>query len=79
MKKEISALFSELNEIAKDGAIVVVKIDGVRVVANEPDIFTVMVSGGLLDSEDFFRKDSGDLIEAMQSAIAFYAANRKAP
>jgi hypothetical protein len=60
----------ELEAIAQDGAVIVLKIDGER--KGDANIFTVVLSGGRLKSEDFFRMDGGDLSSLIDSALKFY-------
>jgi hypothetical protein len=60
----------ELEAIAREGAVVVIKIDGGR--RSDPNIFTVVLSGGTLGPEEFFRSDGGNLDELIARAIDFY-------
>jgi hypothetical protein len=60
----------ELQSLAQDGAVIVLKIDGER--KSHPDIFTVVLSGGQLRRVDFFRKDGNDLSHLIDCAIGFY-------
>jgi hypothetical protein len=64
----VAGLLAGLDAIGREGANVVVKIDGGR-----PDgsFYTVVISGGRLE-EEFFRKDSGDLAALLQEAVEFY-------
>lgn len=59
--------FLELQSIAKDGASVVVKIDGIR----KDYIYTIVISGGKL-GESFFRKDGAEIFFLLQDAIDYY-------
>lgn len=65
----------ELEAIAREGAVVVLKIDGER--GSDPNIFTVMLSGGKLGSEDFFRMDGDSFPKLIDAAIQFYEAESK--
>lgn len=69
--------FERLENIASDGTVVIVKIDGARIVANEKNIYTVMLSGGCLDSEEFFRQDGDNIDQLVKAAISFYAENKR--
>ena len=60
----------ELEALAKDGAIVVLKIDGER--KNNHDIFTVVLSGGRLSPDDFFRMDGSNFSSLIDAALNFY-------
>jgi hypothetical protein len=60
----------ELKRIAQDGAVMVLKIDGER--KDDPDIFTVVLSGGKLRPDDFFRMDGGSLSGLIDRALKFY-------
>ena len=65
---DVAGLLAAMEQIGREGATAVVKIDGGR-----PDgsLYSVVISGGRL-GEDFFRKDSGDLPALLQEAIEFY-------
>src|SRR5687768_9120501 len=63
------ALFEEM---AKEGAVVVVKIDGQRTSEDDTGKYTVLVSGGPL-GEDFFRADTHVLEEGLARAILHFA------
>ena len=56
-----------LDRIQSEGCVVVVKLDGER----EGNRYTLAITGGLL-GEDFFRKDSDDLVVLIQDAVNFY-------
>lgn len=60
----------ELEALAKDGAIVVLKIDGER--KNNHDMFTVVLSGGRLRPDDFFRMDGSNFSSLIDAALNFY-------
>jgi hypothetical protein len=64
---------AELRALAQDGAVVILKIDGER--KDCPDIFTVVLSGGRLCSDDFFRMDGSDISTLIDSVINFYKAH----
>jgi hypothetical protein len=65
---------AELEALAQDGVVIVLKIDGER--KNSADIFTVVLSGGHLNPEDFFRMDGRDLSALIDNAISFYRKNK---
>lgn len=56
-----------LKRIQSEGSVVLVKLDGER----ETDCYTLVITGGLL-GDDYFRKDSDDLVELIQEAVNFY-------
>ncbi|MBB2488166.1 hypothetical protein H5407_23305 [Mitsuaria sp. WAJ17] len=58
---------ARLDCISRDGASVVVKMDGER----DADMYTVVVSGGAL-GEDFFRRNGANVSELLEAAISFY-------
>ncbi|MCP4180217.1 MAG: hypothetical protein GY756_20830 [bacterium] len=58
-------------QIVSEGSTVIIKLDGERKLENISNYYTVVVSGGKLH-DDFFRKDSNDLIELCDEAISFY-------
>jgi hypothetical protein len=60
----------ELETIARDGAVLVLKIDGGR--KGDANVFTVVLSGGRLTAEEFFRMDGEDLTKLIDRAIEFY-------
>lgn len=64
--------FLKIEEIAKEGAVVVVKIDGARCLSGNHDIYTVVLSGGGLGADSFFRMDGDDIDFLLQSALDFY-------
>ena len=68
--REAAELMAVLDAAGRDGANVVVKIDGNRSGAS---IYTVVISGPLF-GESFFRQDGGDLLQLLHEAIAYYAA-----
>jgi hypothetical protein len=67
------AVWKALEEMANEGATVVVKIDGQRTSPDDNGRYTVLVSGGPLGSEDFFRTDTHVLEEGLSKAILYYA------
>lgn len=66
--REMSGLLSALEAIGKEGASVVIKVDGAR---TNNSIYTVVVSGGRL-GEEFFRRDANDLASLLHDAVDFY-------
>lgn len=67
------AVWKVLEEIANEGATVVVKIDGQRTSPGDNGRYTVLVSGGPLGREEFFRTDTHELEEGLSKAILYYA------
>ena len=67
------AVWKALEEMANEGATVLVKIDGQRTGPDDNGRYTVLVSGGPLGSEDFFRTDTHALEEGLSKAILYYA------
>ena len=61
-----------LEQMALEGAVVVVKIDGQRTSEDDNGRYTVVVSGGPLE-DDFFHTDTATLEEGIAKAILFYA------
>ena len=68
VNSKLDSLFIELNAIARDGASVIVKLDGARTAEL---FYSVVISGGNL-KEDYFRKDGGDLIPLIQEGVDYY-------
>lgn len=66
------AVWGVLEEMAAEGATVVIKIDGQRCGPDDNGRYTVLVSGGPL-GEDFFRLDTSVLEEGLAKAIMHYA------
>jgi hypothetical protein len=64
--------FPKLREVAQDGAVFVIKIDGGRILSGEPSIYTVVISGGSLAVENFHRRDGSDLEELIKAALDHY-------
>jgi len=64
----VAGLMATLEAIGRDGASVVVKIDGAR-----PDgaVYTGVVSGPYL-GETSFRRDRSDLPDLLRAAVEFY-------
>ncbi|QBH95502.1 hypothetical protein EKN56_03215 [Limnobaculum zhutongyuii] len=71
----MNELFSKLEAISKDGASVIVKIDGERWSDEPSRPFTVLIFGGPLTNETSFRIDSDNLKEAIEEGIAYYKNN----
>jgi len=65
-------LLAALDAVGRDGANVLLKIDGGR---SDDRPYTVVVSGGRL-GEEFFRKDGAALVSLLREAVVFYAARR---
>lgn len=63
----LASLMAELDEFSKDGAIVLVKIDGER----SKNRFTVMIREGRM-GDDYFRKDGDNLVGLLQEARSAY-------
>lgn len=61
-----------LERMSKEGATVVIKIDGQRTGIDDNGRYTILVSGGSL-GEDFFRADTPVLEDGLARAILFYA------
>lgn len=61
-----------LEQMANEGAVVVVKIDGQRTNRDHNGKYTVVLSGEPL-KEDFFHVDTATLEEGIARAIFFYA------
>lgn len=59
------AMWKALEKMANEGATVVLKIDGQRNSPDDNGRYTVIVSGGPLGSEDFFRTDTHLLEEGV--------------
>lgn len=71
----MNELFSKLEAISKDGASVIVKIDGERW-SDEPSLpFTVLIFGGPLSNETSFKINSDNLKEAIEEGIIYYRKN----
>lgn len=68
--------FSMLQALAQEGAVVIVKIDGERMLAGIAEIYTVVVSGGALAHDDYFRADGSDMAELMEKALSHYQSAR---
>lgn len=66
------AVWPALEEMANEGSVVVVKLDGQRTSPEDNGRYTILVSGGQL-GEDFFRMDTDVLEEGLSKAILFYA------
>lgn len=68
--------FSEVESLAREGAVAVVKVDGGRLLAGRPDIYTVVLSGGALGATESYRCDGDDLRQLLHDALAFYRASK---
>jgi len=68
---------SEIDSIVKSGAVFIVKIDGARWLSSDKNIYTVILSGGALDRDSFFRCDGDDLSLLIESALDFYRSHEK--
>jgi len=66
------AVWAVFEEMSKEGATVVIKIDGQRTGPEDNGRYTILVSGGPL-GEDFFRLDTHVLEDGLAKAILFYA------
>ncbi len=66
---EAAKLLSALDSIGREGANVVVKIDGGR---DDGRVYTLVISGGELGKE-FFRQDSAKLNALLREGVVFYA------
>lgn len=67
--------FEKLNGIASDGAVVVIKLDGLRVSTGDPKLYTLVISGGKLKDELFFHMDSENIHTLLDEGIHFYKTN----
>ncbi len=67
----IEALLPYLELMRGEGAVIVLKLDGQRGLADSPP-YTAVVSGGKL-GDDFFRTDAASLVEAAAYVIVNYA------
>lgn len=80
MDDRFAELMTRIHHYANDGAMVLVKIDGQRVLAGNPAIYTVVVSGGKLAKHDFYHRDGVDLVELVQGALDYYqSAPQRSP
>lgn len=71
----IAEFWPALQKMGDEGAVVIVKIDGVRLADLHPKVYTVAVFGGKLGPENPFRLDSDSLDTAIAEAIMFYHDN----
>lgn len=69
-------LLAAFDAIGRDGAVVLLKVDGQR---ENGLVYTVFVSGGRLPKDSGFRKDGADLQELLREAVQFYVSNTKPP
>lgn len=67
------AVWKALEAMANEGATVIVKIDGERTSPNDTGRYTVLISGGPLASDEYFRTDTQVLEEGLAKAILYYA------
>ncbi len=65
-------VWAAFEQMANEGATVVIKIDGQRKSADDNGQYTLIVSGGPLN-DNFFRSDCDDLDDALSQAILHYA------
>lgn len=68
-------MWAVFEEMSREGATVVIKIDGQRTGTEDNGRYTVLVSGGPL-GENFFRLDTPVLEEGLAKAVLFYAERR---
>lgn len=66
------AYWKDIETIAKDGASVVIKLDGQR---SEDNFYSVILSGGKLN-DGFFRKDGSELNSLLKELIEYYNNNK---
>ncbi|WNL45650.1 hypothetical protein RKE25_19905 [Dyella sp. BiH032] len=76
MDEVFDALIRRVHQCAEDGAVVTVKIDGERMLAGVPAVYTVVISGGRLSRDDFYRRDGRDIAELVQGALDYYQSAR---
>ncbi len=69
-------LLAAFDAIGRDGAVTLLKIDGVR---ENGLVYTALVSGGRLQKDAAFHKDGADLQGLLREALAFYVSNTKLP
>ncbi len=65
-------LLAAFDAIGRDGAVVVLKVDGVR---ENGLVYTVVVTGGRLHRDAGFHKDGADLQALLREAVGFYVTN----
>ena len=68
---QFGLFFSILEKIKKNGAVVVVKLDGQRTGEEDTGSYTVVISGGVL-GENFIRIDDESLENALTRSIRAY-------
>ena len=66
-------VWGALERMRDDGAVVLVKLDGERAGEGDNGPYTVAISGGRLEADDFFRIDTFVLEEALAHGIIHYA------
>lgn len=66
------AYWKDIEAIAKDGASVIIKLDGQR---SEDKFYSVILSGGKLN-DGFFRKDGSELNFLLKELIEYYNNNK---
>lgn len=76
MNESTLQLLAKLEEFNRLGAVLIMKIDGVRILEGNDNIYTVILSGGEISNGDFFRKDGASLNGLLGKAIDFYLENR---
>lgn len=64
----LGSFWDKIEAIAKDGASVIIKLDGER---SEDKFYSVVLSGGKL-GEAFFRKDGSELTLLLEELIEYY-------
>jgi len=72
----ISNQIEELESIAKSGATIVIKMDGSRFSDGDAKLYTLMVSGGGLGADDFFRLDGEGLSDLISAELQYYSERR---
>ena len=76
MDDRFEELIKRAHQYADEGAVVTVKIDGERILAGFPTIYTVVISGGKLSRDDFYRSDGEDLAQLVRGALDHYQSAR---
>jgi hypothetical protein len=66
----------QLEAVAKAGAVVVLKMDGQRVSEGDAKFYTLMISGGELGPDDFFRLDGQSLSDLIHEGLRYYTSRR---
>jgi len=68
----VSPVWPAFERMADEGAVIVIKIDGLRG-SSDTGKYTVVINGGPL-GEDFFRLDTSNLDEGLALGILFYSS-----